>query len=428
MSKDIQAIWAGKLVGHLSRKLGKGQGSAITGLYALKIEPQVIESLIQQIPRNIIVTGTNGKSTTTRLLVSFARAAGLQVVTNPTGSNLERGIASSLINASNLRGQISGVDLGIWELDEAAFRRIVGIIKPEVVVVINALRDQLDRYGEVDSVISGWSQAIKALKTKPYLVLNGDDANVASLSSLNSKKVSFFGLDQMMIEGEKSSAKKVKADVLAKNIDLNGLEGSMFEVVTKNDRVVINLPIGGAYQIYNFLAAYIVAKRLEISDLSISKALSSFKPIFGRVERVRAKNGKELIVSLIKNPVGAGEVLELVANVIRPADKILIGLNDNFADGQDVSWIWDVEFEKYRERLKDNEMVVSGTRAEEMVLRLKYAGFDSSKIYRENDIDDALGIAMLGSGRVFVLPTYTVLLKIENMLKKQGLKKEDNTA
>lgn len=424
MIKYLFAILLGKFLGLISRKLKKGRGSAITGLYALKVDPTLISRLIGQIPRHIIVTGTNGKSTTTRLLASFAEVGGLSVVTNSTGSNLERGVASSLVQNANLFGKLRKIDIGIWELDEAAFRRIAGVIKPEMVVVLNALRDQLDRYGEVDTVISGWKEALNAFKKKPYMILNGDDANVANLGELNPKEVCYFGIENSLLKGERSKFGSIKPDYIAKNIDLNGLEGSMFEVETGKDRVIINLPLGGKYQIYNFLAAYVAARKLEISDLSISKALGDFKPLFGRVERLRAKNGKELVVSLIKNPVGAGEVVELVSNVIRPTDKVLIGLNDNYADGQDISWIWDVEFEKTAAKFKDNDIVVCGTRAEEMILRLKYAGFDTTKITREENIEDALEIVMIGTSRVFVLPTYTVLLSLEKGFRAQGLRKE----
>lgn len=403
--------------------MGLGSGSAIAGLYALKVMPDLIAELSKQIPQQIVITGTNGKSTTTRLVVGFAKQAGIKVITNPSGSNLERGIASSLVRQVNMFGRIKEVDLAIWELDEAAFRRIAGLINPEGVVILNVFRDQLDRYGEVDSIVKGWKEVLEKLPVKPWLVLNGDDTNVAELGSLNPKEVDYFGVNENPITGERKLLKKVKYTANAENIDLNGLDGSVFEVVSEESRKVINLPVGGAYQIYNFLAAYLTALRLGVDDKAISKALVEFKPIFGRVERLRARNGKELVVALIKNPVGATEVLGLIAEVIHKGDKLLIVLNDNFADGRDVSWIWDIDIEKWVSKLQGVQIVVSGTRAEEMMLRLKYANLDMTNISRENDLADALAICEIGSGRAFILPTYTALLTMERIFAKQGLRR-----
>ena len=373
------AIILGKLIFFLTRNFKIGGGSTAPGLYALKIEPKLIEKLIKNIPKNIIITGTNGKTTTARMLAHLAKEAGLKVIRNHTGSNLERGIASTLINYS------SDANLGVWELDEAAFNSIVPKIKPDIIIFLNVSRDQLDRYGEVDKVISNWSKTISKLDPKTTVLINADEPGLTKLKNAFKGKIEQFG----------------KKDL--KNIKLNGLKGSQFTIY--NLQFTINLP--GMYHIYDALAAISCAFRL---NLPVNK-LTNFQPAFGRFEKLPFG-----YIFLIKNPAGTTQVFETIAPHIKPQDRLLLALNDNIADGTDVSWIWDSEFEK----LPKIYTYVSGTRAYDLAVRLKYADLKATV---EPNLKKALTASRKGlNGSLFILPTYTAMLKLQRILAKQGLK------
>ncbi|MBI2314977.1 DUF1727 domain-containing protein, partial [Candidatus Daviesbacteria bacterium] len=202
------AVLLGKSISKLTKFFKIGGGSAAPGLYALKIEPELVSKLSQQIPKNIVITGTNGKTTTAKMLAHFAKAAGLKVIRNHTGSNLERGIASTLISNYTLYPSPYTLDLGIWELDEAAFNMVAPKLKPGIIVFLNIFRDQLDRYGEIDSVVKNWQQTIQRLDLKTIILLNGDDTNILKLASCFKGKIQKFGVKDYKIIGE--SVQKLK--------------------------------------------------------------------------------------------------------------------------------------------------------------------------------------------------------------------------
>src|SRR3989338_4441581 len=422
--RKILAIGTGKLINHITRSLKIGGGSAAPGLYALKIDPEIVTKLSKKIPTNIIITGTNGKTTTARMLAHFAKESGLKVIRNHTGSNLERGIASALIH--NSKG-----DLGIWEMDEAAFNSVAPKLNPDIVIFLNIFRDQLDRYGEIDIVLKRWAETIKKLDPKTVILVNGDDANTAKLAPSFKGRIETFGLESNKIKGEGKAPKKTKKkiDFEAKNIKLKGLEGASFELTISkasryalNDkRQTINLPLPGIYHIYNTVAALAIASHLSLPVNQLASSLSTFQPAFGRVEKLAFG-----YIFLIKNPEGATQVFKTIAPVMKANDRILLALNDNLADGTDVSWIWDGEFEKLvTPSLRENRsnLFVSGTRAQDMALRLKYAGFDAQSIVIEPSLEYALKQARKGlKGTLYILPTYTAMLSLQKILTKMGLK------
>lgn len=415
------AIFTGNLILFLSRLFKLGGGSAAPGLYALKIYPQLVSDLATRIPKSIIITGTNGKTTTSRMLAHFAQASGLKVLRNSTGSNLERGIASALISAGNL----AKYDLAIWELDEAAFNQVAPKLSPQLIVILNVFRDQLDRYGEVDSVIKQWEKTLKYFNPQTTLLLNGDDTNLLSLCpSFSGKKVT-FGIENYKIRGEKTF-KKVGREVLdleAKNLNILGFEGVRFELEEKDGRWFFSLPLPGTYHLYDFLAAYLAASNLGVSRETIILAMKNFSPAFGRTEKLKLENQKTGYVLLIKNPTGANQVLETLKEELKEGDRLLLVLNDNLADGTDVSWIWDSEFEKLKISNLQCKVYVSGSRAEDLAMRLKYAGIDPQNIELENTLKSALEKAQDGlEGRLFILPTYTALLKLQRLLTEAGIK------
>jgi len=429
-------ILLGKLLLHTARMFKVGGGTSAPGLYALKIDPNLVEKLVKQVPINIIITGTNGKTTTARLLAHFAIRFGLKVIRNSAGSNLERGIASTLISHSSLltlNSELSKFDLGIWELDEAAFNQLAPVIKPDKIVFLNIHRDQLDRYGEINSVLDRWQSTLKKLKPKTKLIINGDDHNLSKLTEGFNGKINRFGLEEGKISGEftDKNIKPAKLDIVAKNIQLLGLTGSKFDLFTAthpsygghSSQLTAHLPLPGFYHIYDFLAAFSAGLTLKIPANIMTDSLTQFIPAFGRVEKLSLKNNKEGFIFLIKNPVGATQVFQTLSSELTAQDSLLIALNDNLADGTDVSWIWDSLFEEFKIKNLKFKIIVSGTRALDLALRLKYAGFETKQIQIEPSLERALQTSQTAlNGRLFILPTYTALLELQAQLTKQGIK------
>ncbi len=418
--KKTAAITLGKTIHKTTQVLKIGGGSAAPGYYALKLYPNLVAELGRQIPKTVVITGTNGKTTTSRMLAQFAGAQGIKVIRNETGSNLERGIASSLIHNSKFIIHNS-VDLAIWELDEAAFNIVVPKINPDIIVFLNVFRDQLDRYGEVDTIVKKWGKTLSQVNPSVKIFLNGDDENLLELQKSFKGEVKTFGVTDYKIAGEKRAQlrKKNDLDLEATNIQPQGLDITKFKVKNQN----FTLPLPGTYHIYDFLAAFAVASELGVSLGNIKSGLESFSPAFGRVEKLNLKDNKEGYIFLIKNPTGATQVIRTIQDQIKPEDRLLLALNDNLADGTDVSWIWDTNFEDLGFRNIDLRIICSGIRAEDLALRLKYAGFDPKTLETEKDLQVAFHASVKGlEGRLFILPTYTALLKLQSILAKSGIK------
>jgi lipid II isoglutaminyl synthase (glutamine-hydrolysing) len=391
------AKFIGKSIALTTRKFKLGGGSAAPGLYALKIDPNLVSKLVKDVPLNVVITGTNGKTTTARMLTHLAKANELKVIRNSTGSNLERGVASALIQGGNLKKY----DLGIWELDEAAFNKVIPKLKPDLVLFLNVSRDQLDRYGEVDKVIKHWCETLSTLDPKTKVLVNRDDPSLDKLKDHFKGRILEFG----------------KNDV--KDLQTHGLDGSSFKLSINNDQLNITLPIPGLYHVYDAVAAINAAFYLNLPVKQLTDQLADFKPAFGRVEKFDFG-----YIFLIKNPAGTTAVLETISPEIKKEDTVLIALNDDFADGLDVSWIWDGNFEELTAKNIELNIVCSGSRAYDMAVRLKYAGFETSTITVEPNLKRAFKEATKGlKGQLYVLPTYTALLEIQSILAKTGHKK-----
>ncbi len=422
MIRLLFAIWLGKLIHFSTRLLKQGGGSAAPGYYALKIDPKLVAKLAPKIPQNIIITGTNGKTTTARLLNHLLTSQNLTIIRNTTGSNLERGVASTLISNSSLFGQIKA-KIGIWEADEAAFNKLVSQIKPQKIIFLNALRDQLDRYGEVDSVVKNWQASLAKVTWKPQLFVNGNDGNLIPLLKLKNVTSQLFEVVGHNLKYEKAnpSSKSTKFQAaVTKNL---GLKGNQIKVTYPGGTVDLILPLPGIYQLYDFLAAFVIYHDLKLPVASINKALTSFSPAFGRVEQINLGSTPSFIC-LIKNPTGGTAVFEMIEPEVKKGDHLLLALNDNFADGTDVSWIWDAEFESLGLN-KFDKIIVSGQRAEDLAVRLKYAEVPAQKILVINDLEKALNLSRKTARRLFILPTYTALLNLQKMLVKNSLKPKD---
>lgn len=413
----LLSIWVGKLIFYLVRTLKLGGGSAAPGLYALKIYPNLIQRLSQNIPQSIFISGTNGKTTTARLLAHFTKGQNIKTIHNSTGSNMERGIASTLIDKADWLGRVKNIDLAIWEVDEAGVKILAPKIKPQIMVFLNAARDQLDRYGELDSLIQEWEETLKTLSYQPLVLINNDDANTLRLKNIIGINFETFGLDKQLINWEKNSAHRAKPNFLAQNIKVSGLDSVSFQLTTKNITTSAKLPMGGIYNVYNTLAALSVADHLNLPIKTLAQSLFKYQTVFGRIEKI-----PQGYILLIKNPNGTNQVLSTLNPVLKPEDHLLLALNDNLADGTDVSWIWDVEFESLTRNLKT--IITSGTRAYDLALRLKYADFNTNKIIIEPDLSKALKLTdQKLKGQLYILPTYTALLELQKILAKQGLKK-----
>lgn len=422
----IVAIFLGKTVAYFTKLFKIGGGSAAPGLIALKIYPDLVEKLSHHIPKSVVITGTNGKTTTAKMLSHFAKNSGLRVIRNHTGSNLERGIASTLLQNScvHLRGVKLNYDLGIWELDEAAFNTVAPKLKPDVTIFLNVFRDQLDRYGEIDTVVKNWCQTLKNISSKTLILINGDDVNMLKLASCFKGKVQKFGVKDYKIVGESIESiehlkEKVNLDFEARNVKVKGLSDISFSLQFHHQSSNIHLPVPGIYHIYNFLGSFAAGLKIGLDPKHMVSGLRNFSPAFGRVEKLPFG-----YIFLIKNPAGATQVFQTLAPNIKLEDTLLLALNDNIADGTDVSWIWDAGFEKLKVQKSKIKVICSGTRANDLALRLKYAGIDPKRIIMEPDLENALHKARESlKGHLFILPTYTAMLELQSILAKTGIKK-----
>ena len=454
------AVAAGKLVGLLSRRLGAGGGTTLPGELAALVDPHVLAKLAERLSRgSVVVTGTNGKTTTSRLISNVLTAAGWRPVHNRAGANLLSGITSALVNRSGLQGRLPA-DVGLFEVDEAVMPEAVAPLEPRVVVLTNLFRDQLDRYGEVDYLAGLWRKALAGLPSDSTVVLNADDPLVASLGEGIRARVVHYGVDDERVGSsqlEHAADSKVclacgasydysvayyghvgkyrcprcgrgrpTPAVAARRVDLVGVEGASLVVATPAGEMTLRLSLPGVYNVYNALAATAGCLALGVEPAAIKSGVERFVAAFGRIERVHVED-KTAFLALVKNPVGFNQVIRTIfggpAAGNSPDDaelrNALILINDHFADGTDISWLWDVDFELLRGRV--GFVVVGGTRAEDMLVRLKYAGVDTSRLVLAKEPEAALKLGLERTpsrGTLYVLPTYTAMLEVRGVLGK----------
>lgn len=422
---------------------GTSKGTSAPGMIAMKICPDFIKQAGSGNKKKIItVTGTNGKTTTTGLLAHIVKESGEKIIHNTEGANMLTGIATAL--AANCSFNTKS-DYLIFESDEAYLRKLYDYISADYLLVTNLFRDQLDRYGELDITFKKIKEAISKNKDLKVFI-NADDPTLEGIAGDN-KKI-YFGLSEVKYDckTENSKAPSENTDcpkcseplIYDKRFyahighyycncgyrrhepDYSAsakIYGSYSEISVKyngnTEIFTVNLP--GLYNVYNALGAIAVSLELGINPDVIRQAFKTYSSVFGRAQTTEI-NGKKALIQLIKNPVGASEVIRQIQGFEK--SKLLIILNDNYADGRDVSWIWDADFEalsSYREKI-----TVSGQRAYDAALRLKYAGIDKSLITVEEDIQKALSQACENTKEdetLLILPTYTALLKMQNLMK-----------
>ncbi len=448
------ALLAGKTASILSRRLGMGGGTTFPGTVARKVDPRALAKLAQALPRgSLVVSGTNGKTTTSRLIANILRTAGLRPVHNRAGANLLGGVTAALVADSSPGGR-PRADVGLFEVDEAVVPAVLPEVQPCVVLLTNLFRDQLDRYGEVDFVARLWRQGLADLDERAIVVLNADDPLVASLGEGLRARVLYYGLDddrlgtptlphaadsksclrcgtrfayELVYYGHigkyrcpNCGAGRPLPEVRVTSAQLRGTAGADLVLSLPGGELALSSTMPGVYNLYNTLAAVATAQALGIAPAPVAEAVRTFAAAFGRIERV-AVDGKHVFLALVKNPIGFGEVLRMVLADGRPKN-LLIVINDRFADGTDISWLWDVDFELIRGCA--NFVVVSGIRAEDMALRLKYALVPPDQVILEKVLRQALARALQrtpAGETLYVLPTYTAMLEVRELMHKMGL-------
>lgn len=450
------AVTAARGVSMASRRFGRGGGTAAPGLVADRIDPRLLGKIASRLTRGaVVVAGTNGKTTTSRMIADILEADGARVVHNRSGSNLVRGVAAALAQNSSLLGVPNG-NVGVIEADEAAFPDIVRRIVPRVVLLNNLFRDQLDRYGELHTIAAMWRPALEALPSTSTVVVNVDDPALAVLTEGLSARRLAFGMQEIAHRldrlphavdsalcpvcghsltydalylshlGEwrcdQCGTARPTLDVMGRDVELDGVERlSMAVVAAAGTASLLELGVPGLYNAYNALAAAAVSEALGVHPATVSSTLVGFRSAFGRIERLTYRD-RNLTIALVKNPVGFNEVLRMLVGGGELQVPSLIAINDLAADGRDVSWLWDVDFELLG---GDGAMVATaGLRGTDMANRLKYAGVGPERIVSLGvELDRALDafVDQVPEGATaYILPTYTAMLGIRQILADRG--------
>jgi UDP-N-acetylmuramyl tripeptide synthase len=449
-----------RAVASLSR-LGGGGATSAPGKVLMRLAPDAIGTLGARLERgSVLISATNGKTTTATMAAAILERDGIALVHNQAGANMAGGIATTLLGAARPGGELAG-ELGLFEVDELWLASIASELSPRVIVLANLFRDQLDRYGELEAITERWEQAV--LASDAQLVLDADDPAIADLGR-DRPGTLYFGVqdDSLALPGMAHAAdakhcrrcgapyvfdaiylghlghyrcpscgqSRPNPTVTASDVRLEGVRRAHFTLRTPVGEAEIELALPGLYNVYNALAAAALATALEVPLESIAAGLAATTAAFGRAESVtlavssegaRASAARELRILLVKNPAGANEVLRTLA--LEPGEHDLLGvLNDHIADGHDVSWIWDADFELLAGRVR--LVTCSGTRAADLAARLKYAGIDPSRIRLREDLSAALHEASAGrpdeNAPLYALPTYTAMLELRELLVARG--------
>jgi UDP-N-acetylmuramyl tripeptide synthase len=431
----------------LSRLAGAGGGTTLPGKLLWKLDPGAVDRLAARLPQgSALVSATNGK-TTTAAMAARILGPSRRLAHNRAGANLVSGVASALVAARD-------AELGLFEVDEAALPEVARRLGPRAVSLGNLFRDQLDRYGELELLAGRWREMARALPPEAVLVANGDDPQLGELALAHDPRTcTVFGLDDPRhaateLQHAADSKWCVRCgtpyeyaaayighlgdyrcpscgharpplDVCAREIELNGLERVSFTLVAPEGSRRVELRVPGLYNVYNALAAAGLARAVGVPLDDVVAGLHGFSAAFGRFERI-AIGDRSLLVLLIKNPAGANEVVRTLVAGGAPR-LLLVALNDEIADGRDVSWIWDVDFEPLLDGLE--RLIASGGRAAALALRFKYAGLSEDAIEVVPSLEQALdrGLELTPpGGELAALPTYTAMLSLRDLVSRRG--------
>ncbi|MCO5315575.1 MAG: MurT ligase domain-containing protein [Solirubrobacterales bacterium] len=434
-----------RMVGRLSRALGRGGGTTLPGRLLIRMDRNAIDKLGAGLCRgSTLISATNGKTTTSSMLRTILAAEGRHPVSNTAGSNMTWGVATALLEQ---RGEE-----GVFEVDEAWLPETAERLDPKVILLCNLFRDQLDRHGETETLADSWRELAAARAERTRFVLNADDPLIADIGQAPAgSAVSWFGIEDPGVAlpdaehahdarlcrncGEALTYEwtylghlgryhcgncgllRPEPAITAREIRLRGMDGVSARIDTPDGSYGLDLPLPGVYNLYNALAAIATARELGVPPSVAVDALAGMKAVFGRVERIQVES-TDLSILLIKNPAGANEVLRTLALEPDPI-HLWIALNDRVADGRDVSWVWDANFEDLSDRVE--RVWCTGTRAPEMAVRLKYASWPEDRIELSTDPVASFDRALEATpNRLFALPTYTALLSLRRLLTERG--------
>lgn len=408
------------LLGKAVRRIAmlRGGGSALPGLFVEKIDPDFIRRTLATLPQGVVViSGTNGKTTTTKMVVELLQGQGLRVFTNRTGSNFTRGVAAALLGEVDNHGNLDA-DIAVLELDEAHAVHFVKTIQPRFSLLLNVMRDQLDRFGEIDMTAKLLEKI--AISTTDTVVLNREDPRVAAIATtLTGQKVAYFGLapelrslfpsDDDMHGTTKKPNTSLGADVI-----LKAIQDNKAQFIMDASTYAVSLELQGVYNIYNAAAAITLVRAIigeSLNQEKLLESLSQITPAFGRGETVTI-GGQPLELVLVKNPSG----FRLGLTSFKPEGyQTMIAINDNYADGRDMSWLWDVPFDSLRDA---GVLQISGIRAYDMALRLQYDEVPVANV--DTNLGEALQrfISSASDQPKRIYCTYTAMMTLRSELAK----------
>ncbi|HEU4703441.1 MAG TPA: Mur ligase family protein [Conexibacter sp.] len=453
MSALAPKLAVARAVGGLARAAGRGGGTSLPGKVLMRLDPQAIRALAARLPQgSVAISATNGKTTTAAMVATILERGGTRLVHNRAGANMAGGIASTLLEAAR-GGGIDG-ELGLFEVDEFWLAQLAEELAPRALLLGNLFRDQLDRYGELETIAERWAEVVAGLPSGTRLVVNADDPLVADLGRGREGVVTFgveddaMALPQMQHAADSKhcrrcghayayeavylghlgryacpqcGARRPDPDVVAADVRLNGTRDAAFTLRIGARSQTVALPLPGLYNVYNALGAAALCHALGVPFEQIVAGLGAVEAAFGRAETI-ALDGRALSILLIKNPAGANEVLRTLALEDGTLDLLAV-LNDNVADGRDVSWVWDADFELLAGRVR--RVTCAGTRAGELAVRLKYAGVEPERLVVVPELERALDAARADDDGdparpLYALPTYTALLALRELLARRG--------
>jgi UDP-N-acetylmuramyl tripeptide synthase len=447
------ALAAGKSAAWATRLVGRGGGTAITGMVARKVDPRILDELVR-IPGVpvVAITGSNGKTTTARFTAALLRGEGITVCHNSAGANLIQGVTSLAVSHSSLRGNLPAESVLVAEVDEGALPQVAPETLPRAVLVTDLFRDQLDRFGEIYAVRDAIESVAAALPEDAALIVNADDPMVATMAEKRDGRRVTFGLalkrstDQITRAADTIRCPRCQADLKYKYVYLShmgdyscpscgfarpkldvavtslevvGLDLTRCEIKTPLGRLVLEIPQSGVHIAYDAAGAIAILIGLGLPLDHAAESLASVGPAFGRLEKIEA-DGKTIILAFAKNPTSYNTTLRALATEDEPR-QLLIAASNTLVDGEDFGWLWDVDFESMAPKL--DRVVVTGTRADELANRLHYAGVAAGKmsviVDRQAAFNEAFTLLLPGQ-RLVILAGYTPLIELRNELRRRG--------
>ncbi len=423
-------IILGKVVEFFSKKLKLGSGSTWPGHLALFFDKDFVKKVLKKNPhlKIIIVAGTNGKTTTVSLIKHILKKLNYKVFSNNEGANLLNGVASALIKNSFINGKID-YDYAVFEADEFFLPVILKEIIPESLIILNLFRDQLDRYGEVNTIAKKWLYALKTINNKTNFFINGDDPQLYAFGR-HLSRVFFFGIDQKLMKKNflKNDIDSIFCPLCFQVLEYEKISyshlgkfscqkcGFRNDKVFRIDKEKISYPLLGLYNVYNINGVYLFFEKIfSLEFFKFNQLIKDFSPSFGRQEKIVYQKRKFLFF-LAKNPAGFNQNLETIYFLLKKQKgKFFVILNNRIPDGRDVSWIWDIDFSIIKN--KADFFVVAGDRGFDMAVRLKYEFFSKIEVY-ENLFEAIKRIIFLTKedDLIIVLPTYSAMIDLRKIL------------